>query len=61
MSALGDPEGRYYRQVGEGSYDLRFRRPGSTPGTGENMEVAELLLTLGAEPFTGEYRDVSGL
>ncbi|MCH8866884.1 MAG: ankyrin repeat domain-containing protein [Proteobacteria bacterium] len=61
MIALGDPEGRYYRQVGEGSYDLRFRRPGSTPGTGENMEVAELLLTLGAEPFTGEYRDVSGL
>ena len=61
MIALGDPEGRYYRQVGEGSYDLRFRRPGSTPGTGENMEVAELLLTLGAKPFTGEYRDVSGL
>ena len=61
MIALGDPEGRYYRQVGEGSYDLRFRRPGSTPGTGENMDVAELLLTLGAEPFTGEYRDVSGL
>ena len=61
MIALGDPEGRYYRQVGEGNYDLRFRRPGSTPGTGENLAVAELLLTLGAEPFTGEYRDVSGL
>jgi len=61
MIALGDPEGRYYRQVGSGNYDLRFRRPGSTPGTGENVEVAELLLALGAEPFTGEYRDASGL
>ena len=61
MIALGDPEGRYYRQVGTGNYDLRFRRPGTTPGTGENMEVAELLLALGAEPFTGEYRDASGL
>ncbi len=61
MIALGDPEGRYYRQVGSGNYDLRFRRPGTTPGTGENMEVAELLLALGAEPFTGEYRDSSGL
>ncbi|MFQ5982704.1 MAG: ankyrin repeat domain-containing protein [Woeseiaceae bacterium] len=61
MIALGDPEGRYYRQVGDGNYDLRFRRPGTTPGTGENMEVADLLLALGAEPFTGEYRDSSGL
>ena len=61
MIALGDPEGRYYRQVGSGNYDLRFRRPGTTPGTGENMEVADLLLALGAEPFTGEYRDASGL
>ncbi len=61
MIALGDPEGRYYRQVGDGNYDLRFRRPGPTPGTGENMAVAELLLALGAAPFTGEYRDSSGL
>ena len=61
MIALGDPEGRYYRQVGSGNYDLRFRRPGTTPGKGENMEVAELLLALGAEPFTGDYRDDSGL
>ncbi len=61
MIALGDPEGRYYRQVGDGNYDLRFRRPGPTPGTGENKEVVELLLALGAEPFTGEYRDSSGL
>ena len=61
MIALGDPEGRYYRQVGDASYDLRMRRPGPTPGTGDNPDVAELLLALGAEPFTGEYRDVSGL
>lgn len=61
MIALGDPEGRYYRQVGDASYDLRMRRPGPTPGTGDNPEVAELLLALGATPFTGEYRDVSGL
>ncbi len=61
MIALGDPEGRYYRQVGDGNYDLRFRRPGPTPGTGENVEVANLLLALGAKPFEGEYRDSSGL
>lgn len=61
MIALGDPEGRYYRQVGDGNYDLRFRRPGPTPGTGDNPEIAQLLLALGAEPFTGEYRDSSGL
>jgi ankyrin repeat protein len=61
MIALGDPEGRYYRQVGNGNYDLRFRRPGPTPGTGANMKMAELLVGLGAEPFGGEYRDSSGL
>jgi ankyrin repeat protein len=61
MIALGDPEGRYYRQIGEGDYDHRFRRPGVTPGTGANEEMAELLLSLGAEPFTGQYVDSSGL
>lgn len=61
MIALGDPEGRYYRQVGDGNYDLRFRRPGPTPGTGANEKMAELLVALGAEPFSGEYRDSSGL
>lgn len=61
MIALGDPEGRYYRQVGDGNYDLRFRRPGPTPGTGYNDEIAQLLLALGAQPFEGEYRDSSGL
>lgn len=60
MIALGDPEGRYYRQIGDGDYDHRFRRPGVTPGTGANEEMAELLLSLGAEPFTGKYFDASG-
>ncbi len=60
MIALGDPEGRYYRNIGDGDYDHRYRRPGVTPGTGANEEMAELLLSLGAEPFTGEYFDASG-
>ena len=60
MIALGDPEGRYYRQIGDGDYDHRYRRPGVTPGTGANEEMAELLLSLGAEPFTGKYFDASG-
>lgn len=61
MIALGDPEGRYYRQIGDGDYDHRFRRPGVTPGTGANEKMAELLLSLGADPFTGTYVDSSGL
>lgn len=61
MIALGDPEGRYYRQVGDGNYDLRFRRPGPTPGTGANEKIAAVLLDFGAKPFEGEYRDSSGL
>lgn len=60
MIALGDPEGRYYRQIGDGDYDHRYRRPGVTPGTGANEAMAELLLSLGAEPFTGKYFDASG-
>ncbi|MGH9783892.1 MAG: ankyrin repeat domain-containing protein [Terriglobia bacterium] len=52
--ALGDPEGLVYRSRGEGKYDDRFRRPK------ENKKVAELLLELGAAPFTGQYRDRSG-
>ena len=52
--ALGDPEGRVYRQITGGRYDDRFRRPGG------HEETAELLVQLGATPFTGEYRDRSG-
>jgi len=54
MIALGDPEGRYHRQVGAGNYDFRFRSPAG------DKKTAELLLELGAEPFTGEFRDRSG-
>ena len=52
--AFGDPEGLVYRNRGEGKYDDRFRR------SKENKKVAELLLELGAAPFTGQYRDRSG-
>jgi ankyrin repeat protein len=55
--ALGDPEGRYFRPVG-GNYDWRFRLP-RAEGKGIK-ELADLLLALGAEPFTGKYRDRSG-
>ncbi|MFQ5982391.1 MAG: ankyrin repeat domain-containing protein [Woeseiaceae bacterium] len=56
--ALGDPEGRYYRQVGDGNYDGRFRK--LEPTVNGDEELAELLVSLGAEPYTGEYRDRSG-
>ena len=52
--ALGDPEGLVYRQLPNGRYDDRFRRPR------EQKRTAELLLKLGAPPFTGKYRDRSG-
>jgi ankyrin repeat protein len=56
--ALGDPVGRYYRQIGKGNYDDRFRRP-AAEGLGQPA-VAKLLVDLGATPFTGTYRDRSG-
>ena len=52
--ALGDPEGLVYRQLPGGRYDDRFRNPR------EQKKTAELLLELGAKPFTGKYRDRSG-
>ncbi|HWP84682.1 MAG TPA: ankyrin repeat domain-containing protein, partial [Terriglobia bacterium] len=52
--ALGDPEGLIYRQLPGGRYDDRFRNPR------EQKATAELLLKLGAAPFTGKYRDRSG-
>jgi hypothetical protein len=52
--ALGDPEGRLYRQLGNGRYDDRFR-----VGR-EQKATVQLLLKLGAPPFTGAYRDRSG-
>ncbi len=52
--ALGDPEGLLYRQITGGRYDDRFRRPRA------HKETAELLLQLGAAPFTGKVRSRSG-
>ena len=56
--ALGDPEGRYYRQVGDGNYDGRFRK--LDPTVNGDEQLAKLLVSLGANPYTGEYRDRSG-
>jgi ankyrin repeat protein len=52
--ALGDPEGLVYRQLGGGRYDYSFRQPKNNP------KMAELLVKLGAKPFTGKRRDRSG-
>jgi uncharacterized protein len=52
--ALGDPEGLVYRQLGGGRYDYSFRQPKV------QKEIAELLVQLGAAPFTGKYRNRSG-
>jgi ankyrin repeat protein len=54
--ALGDPEGLIYRQLPGDAHDYRFRQP----RPGGQKEIAELLLQLGAVPFTGKYRDRSG-
>ena len=60
MLALGDPEGRYYRNVGDGDYDHRYRRTTDNAGISGDQRLADLLLELGADPFTGKYRDMSG-
>jgi uncharacterized protein len=52
--ALGDPEGLVYRQLPGDAFDYSFRQPGK-----ENKAVVEVLLKLGAKPFTGKYRDRS--
>jgi ankyrin repeat protein len=52
--ALGDPEGLIYRQLPGGRYDDRFR------SGRENKKTVEVLLKLGAKPFTGKVRNRSG-
>lgn len=52
--AMGDPEGLIYRQLPGGRYDDRFR------SGREQKKTVELLLKLGAKPFTGKYRDRTG-
>ena len=56
LMAMGDPEGRLYRQIGSGNSDSRFRSPPPI----ENKKLSSLLVELGAEPFTGTFRDRSG-
>ncbi len=52
--SLGDPEGLLYRNRPGGRYDERFWKPKGQKAT------TELLLKLGAPPFTGKVRDRSG-
>ena len=52
--AMGDPEGLIYRQLPGGRYDDRFR------SGREQKKTVDLLLKLGAKPFTGKYRDRTG-
>ncbi|MSO19693.1 MAG: ankyrin repeat domain-containing protein [Acidobacteria bacterium] len=54
--ALGDPEGRLYRNLPGGRYDDRFRRPAFRV----NKVTSELLVKLGATPFTGKFRERTG-
>ena len=54
--ALGDPEGRLYRNLPGGRYDDRFRRPAFRV----NKQTSDLLLKLGATPFTGKFRERLG-
>jgi ankyrin repeat protein len=51
--ALGDPEGFLFRQLAGGREDDRFRKTGAQP------KIVELLLNLGASPWTGKRRDRS--
>jgi ankyrin repeat protein len=51
MIAMGDPEARYYRNIPVGRYDDRYRRPGP------DKKIEELLLEIGASPFTGTFID----
>ena len=52
--ALGDPEGLVYRQLPGGQYDYSFRQ------SKLQQNIADLLVNLGAKPFTGKPRDRSG-
>ena len=56
MLAMGDPEQRLVAQI-NGGPDHRFRN--TAPKI--NKIMVDLLIELGAEPFTGEYRGREGL
>jgi uncharacterized protein len=51
--ALGDPEGFLFRQLAGGREDDRFRK------TPEQPKIVDLLVKLGASPWTGKRRDRS--
>lgn len=52
--ALGDPGGLVYRQLAGDAFDYSFRQPSR-----DNQKSADLLLKLGAKPYTGPIRDRS--
>jgi ankyrin repeat protein len=51
--ALGDPEGVIFRPLAGGGHDFTFRRRSHD----KQEKIAQLLLDLGAAPFTGEYKE----
>jgi ankyrin repeat protein len=50
--ALGDPEGLIFRPLAGGGHDFTFRRRSND----KQEKIAQLLLDLGAKPFTGQYK-----
>ena len=58
--ALGDPEGMAFRPLPGAAVDYTFRGVGTAGTSPAAKKVVDLLLELGAAPFTGEYRDRSG-
>jgi ankyrin repeat protein len=55
MIAMGDPEARYYRNIPVGRYDDRYRRPRA------DQKIEQLLLEVGASPFSGQIVDKGSL
>jgi ankyrin repeat protein len=52
--AMGDPGGLVYRQLPGDAFDYSFRQPAR-----DNQKATDLLLKLGAKPYTGPIRDRS--
>ena len=52
--ALGDPGHFVYRQVPDDDFDFNFRRSKA------HKQAADLLLKLGAKPYTGPVADRAG-
>lgn len=58
--ALGDPEGLAFRPLPGSGVDYTFRGVGTGGIGATTQKIVDLLLSLGATPFTGKYRDRSG-